>query len=319
MYRDKVIAVVVPAFNEEVLIQETLLGIPDFVDRVYVINDGSRDCTGERIREVASKDGRIVLINHETNKGVGAAIVTGYARSFKDGMDITAVMAGDNQMDPLELPKLLDPVVDGEADYSKGNRLRSRDTAKGMSSWRYFGNNLLTYMTRIAAGSARISDPQNGYTAISNHVFKTMRPESIFTWYGYCNDMLVKLSAYGFVIRDVEIPARYGRERSGISYPKYIYRISRLLFNELVWRLNHQQLRESTKGADSVMTIGASLSFGGLLVAGLSIGAPLSGIAMTESRIGMLLIVALVGASILYMGHAVKSGGNFENINDKKV
>lgn len=188
MYRDKVIAVVVPAFNEEVLIQETLLGIPDFVDRVYVINDGSRDCTGERIREVASKDGRIVLINHETNKGVGAAIVTGYARSFKDGMDITAVMAGDNQMDPLELPKLLDPVVDGEADYSKGNRLRSRDTAKGMSSWRYFGNNLLTYMTRIAAGSARISDPQNGYTAISNHVFKTMRPESIFTWYGYCND-----------------------------------------------------------------------------------------------------------------------------------
>jgi glycosyltransferase involved in cell wall biosynthesis len=311
MYRDKVIAVVVPAFNEEVLIQETLLGIPDFVDRVYVINDGSRDGTGERIREVASKDGRIVLINHEINKGVGAAIVTGYARSLKDGMDITAVMAGDNQMDPLELPKLLDPVVDGEADYSKGNRLRSRDTAKGMSSWRYFGNNLLTYMTRIAAGNARISDPQNGYTAISNHVFKTMRPESIFTWYGYCNDMLVKLSAYGFVIRDVEIPARYGRERSGISYPKYIYRISRLLFNELMWRLNHQNLHSSPWKAYGVMAIGGGMFMLGAFGALLALNMPLAGLTMTESRVGVLVIMALAGLTISQLGYAVKTGDRF--------
>lgn len=319
MYRGNKISVVIPAYNEEVLIQDTLRGVPEYVDRIYVVNDGSSDGTEERIREIASKNGRYVLINHEINKGVGAAIVSGYTRSMMDKMDITAVMAGDNQMDPLELPKLLDPIVDGEADYAKGNRLRSRDTAKGMSHWRYFGNNLLTYMTRIAAGNARINDPQNGYTAISNHVFKTMRPESIFTWYGYCNDMLVKLSAFGFTIRDVDIPARYGREKSGISYPKYIYRISRLLFNELVWRLNHQQLRDSPRKANSVMAIGSILSLGGLLVAALAIRTPLNGIAMTESRIGMLLIMAMVGATILYMGHAVKSGGNFENIGDKKA
>jgi glycosyltransferase involved in cell wall biosynthesis len=148
MYRNNSIAVVVPAYNEELLIQDTLHGIPDFVDRVYVINDGSEDGTEERIKEVASKDCRIVLISHEVNKGVGAAIVTGYSRSIADKMDITAVMAGDNQMDPLELHKLLDPIVDGDADYAKGNRLRSRDTARGMSSWRFFGNNILTYLTR---------------------------------------------------------------------------------------------------------------------------------------------------------------------------
>lgn len=319
MYRGNKIAVVVPAYNEEELIQETMSGIPDYVDRIYVINDGSTDRTEEIIRNFASTDSRFVLISHCTNKGVGAAIVAGYSRSLADKMDITAVMAGDNQMDPLELPKLLDPIVDGEADYAKGNRLRSRDTAKGMSNWRYFGNNILTYLTRIAAGNSRLNDPQNGYTAISNRVFGTMRPESIFTWYGYCNDMLVKLSTFGFVIKDVDIPARYGRERSGISYPKYMVRISRLLFNELVWRLNHQQPIDSPKKANSVMAIGGALSLGGLLTAGLAVGTPMNGIAMTESRVGMLLIVALVGATMLYTGYAVKSGGKIENIGDKKV
>lgn len=312
MYRSNRIAVVIPAHNEEVLIQDTLRGVPEYVDRVYVVNDGSSDETEERIREIASKDGRYVLINHEVNKGVGAAIVSGYTHSIVDKIDITAVMAGDNQMDPLELPKLLDPIVDGEADYTKGNRLRSRATAKGMSHWRYFGNNLLTYMTRIAAGNARINDPQNGYTAISNHVFKTMRPESIFTWYGYCNDMLVKLSAYGFVIKDVDIPARYGQEKSGISYPKYIYRISRLLFNELVWRLNHQNLYDPSKRADRVMVLGGLLSVSGMAAVVISVVKPWGVIAMTESRIGTMLIMALVGTGVLYIGHVVKSGGNLE-------
>ncbi|NLJ61629.1 MAG: glycosyltransferase family 2 protein, partial [Firmicutes bacterium] len=234
MYRGKKVAVVVPAYNEELLIQDTMRGIPEYVDRIYVINDGSTDKTGERIKSIASEDDRFVLINHEINKGVGAAIVTGYTYSIADKMDITAIMAGDNQMDPLELHRLLDPIVDGEADYTKGDRLRSNATGNGMSRWRYLGNNILTYLTRIAAGNCHINDPQNGYTAISNHVFLTLRPETIFTWYGYCNDMLVKLSAYGFIIKDVEIPARYGREKSTISYPKYIIRISRLLFNELV-------------------------------------------------------------------------------------
>jgi hypothetical protein len=251
------------------------------------------------------------LISHCPNKGVGAAIVAGYSRLLADKMDITAVMAGDNQMDPLELPKLLDPIVDGEADYAKGNRLRSRDTAKGMSNWRYFGNNILTYLTRIAAGNSRLNDPQNGYTAISNRVFGTMRPESIFTWYGYCNDMLVKLSMFGFVIKDVDIPARYGRERSGISYPKYMVRISRLLFNELVWRLNYQNLQMSTRKADSVMVLGGGMFAIGALAAMMSINSPLAGLTMTESRMGMMLILALVGIAVTQMGYAVKRGDRF--------
>jgi glycosyltransferase involved in cell wall biosynthesis len=316
MYRGSSVAVVVPAYNEEDLIQETLAGMPDYVDRVYVVNDGSKDGTEERIRAFASKDNRFVLINHETNKGVGAAIVTGYSRSYSDKMDISVVMAGDNQMDPLELSKLLDPIINGEADYTKGNRLESRDTAKGMSDWRYLGNNLLTFMTRFAAGNKRITDPQNGYTAIRNEVFKQMRPEKIFTWYGYCNDILVKLSTYGFAIKDVVIPARYGREKSKITYPKYIFRISRLLFNEFVWRLNYQHLRESSSKANQVMAIGGLVSALGLSIAVLSISMP-SVVTGSTSPAGIMIIIALAGGAMAYVAHVLKSGGNFDIIGKK--
>jgi hypothetical protein len=115
-------------------------------------------------------------------------------------------------------------------------------------------------MTRFATGKRHISDPQNGYTAISNRVFEAMRPETIFTWYGYCNDILVKLATYGFAIKDVDIPARYGNEKSKISYPKYVYRISRLLINDLIWRINYQHLSRSARNANRVIAIGGLVS-----------------------------------------------------------
>jgi len=307
-YRGKYIAVVVPAFNEEELIRDTLLGIPDYVDRVYVVNDGSKDRTEERVKSVASKDERFVLLNHETNIGVGAAIVTGYSRSALDKLDITAIMAGDNQMAPQELHKLLDPIVEGEADYAKGNRLRSRDTAIGMSDWRYFGNTILTYLTRFVAHNRNINDPQNGYTAISNRVFGTMKPQSIYTWYGYCNDILVKLSTYGFTIKDVDIPARYGTEKSKISYPKYMFRISRLLFNEFCWRLNYYHNENTTRKAERTIALGAIVSASGAIMALTYYFSHSSITGAVESLLGGMTIIVLVGGAISYMGFKIKHG-----------
>jgi glycosyltransferase involved in cell wall biosynthesis len=117
----KTVAVVVPAYDEEVLIGETLAGIPGFVDRIYVVDDASRDATGERARAV--RDPRVEVLVHERNRGVGAAIVTGYKRALAERIDVTAVMAGDNQMDPAELEGLVGPVARGEVDYAKANRL----------------------------------------------------------------------------------------------------------------------------------------------------------------------------------------------------
>lgn len=218
MYRERRIAVVVPAYNEELLIGPTLDTIPEFVDRVYVVDDCSADQTSMTIRERAARDPRIVSLRHETNSGVGAAIVTGYTAALAEDPDVVAVMAGDNQMDPAFLPKLLDPIVDGKADYAVGNRLINPDFRKDMSRWRFAGNAALTLLTKIASGYWQLMDPQNGYTAISKRALETIPLDAVYPRYGYCNDILVRLNVYGFRVKNVPHPARYGLERSGIKY-----------------------------------------------------------------------------------------------------
>ncbi len=236
-YRDHIIAVVVPAYNEELLIGETLRVVPDYVSRIYAINDCSEDGTGDQIEKCIQEDSRIVHLCHARNCGVGAAIVTGYRAALVDEVDVVAVMAGDNQMDPAFLPDLLDPIVEQKADYSMGNRLLGPDNRQGMSSWRFFGNGILTLLTKIASGYWQMMDPQNGYTAISRRALETIPLDDIYPRYGYCNDLLVRLNVYGFRVKNVPHPARYGLERSGIRYSSYILKVSRLLFKDFLWRL----------------------------------------------------------------------------------
>lgn len=237
MYRDSTISVVVPAYNEELLIIDTLSSIPDFVDKIYVINDCSKDDTQKKIDEYLSKDARVVSIVHEKNQGVGAAIVTGYRASLADGIGISAVMAGDNQMDPDFLPELLDPIIDGKVDYTVGNRLTNPLYRAGMSKWRFFGNSILSFLTKVASGYWQMSDPQNGYTAISRRALETISLNAIYPRYGYCNDLMVRLNVYGFRMRNVPHPARYGLEKSGIRYGNYIRKVSVLLLRDFLWRL----------------------------------------------------------------------------------
>ncbi|KLK87174.1 glycosyl transferase [Methanoculleus sediminis] len=237
MYREHRIAVVVPAYNEELLIGPTLDTMPECVDRVYVVDDCSTDGTSAEIRERSAQNPRIVSLRHEANAGVGAAIVTGYTAALADGMDIVAVMAGDNQMDPAFLPRLLDPVVDGKADYAVGNRLINPEYRKDMSRWRFFGNAALTLLTKIASGYWQLMDPQNGYTAISRRALETIPLDAVYPRYGYCNDILVRLNVYGFRVKNVPHPARYGLEQSGIRYGRYIVRLSGLLLKDFLWRM----------------------------------------------------------------------------------
>ncbi len=229
------IGVVVPAYNEELLLGETVRGMPDYVTRIYVIDDCSTDRTPEVIREL--DDPRVVSLRHEINKGVGGSIVDGYKMALKDGMDLVAVMAGDNQMDPTELPKLLAPVIDGRTDYAKGNRLLNRQMRKGMSNWRQLGNTMLTMLNKIGSGYWQISDPQNGYTVISRQALEMLDLDAVYTYYGYCNDLLVKLNTFGLRTLDVPIPARYGNEKSKIRYGRFITRVAPMLFRSFLRRL----------------------------------------------------------------------------------
>jgi glycosyltransferase involved in cell wall biosynthesis len=261
MYKGKSIAVVVPAYKEEILIGATLNSIPDFVDLIYPVDDASPDKTGEIIALHASSSPKVRPIYHSGNKGVGAAIISGYKEALADGMDIVAVMAGDNQMDPAFLPELLDPIIDGIVDYTLGNRLVNEKFRLGMSKWRFFGNSVLTLLTKFASGYWKLMDPQNGYTAISRRALETISLDAIFPRYGYCNDLLVWLNTFGFRVRNVPHPARYGIERSKIKYSTYIVRLSWLLLNAFFWRLKTKYVLLSFHPLVFFYTFGIFFSF----------------------------------------------------------
>jgi glycosyltransferase involved in cell wall biosynthesis len=219
------------------LIGKTLSDIPSYIDKIYAIDDGSPDNTLKIINEYSQKDQRIVPIAHEINKGVGAAIVSGYKKAIEEHVDIAVVMAGDNQMDPKYITSLLDPIIEGKAGYTKGNRLTSIKSMKGMSLFRRTGNIILTYLTKISSGYWNVTDPQNGYTAVSGNVLKNLSLDEIYPSYGYCNDLLVKMNVLNIKVLDVDIPARYGNEKSKIKYSRYIFKLSWLLLKDMFWRL----------------------------------------------------------------------------------
>jgi len=259
MYEDSTVGVVVPAHNEEGLVGTVIDTLPSFVDRAYVVDDRSTDGTWAEIqrhverlnaprRERALADGGagrqplIVPIRHETNRGRGGAVKTGYRAALDDGLDVVAVLDGDGQMDPAILDRFVAPVASGAVDYAKGNRLVRRDFRRGMSRWRFVGNGLLTYLTKVASGYWRMTDSQNGYTAISARTLRRLDVDRLYEGYGFLNDILVKLNAIEARVADVTMPARYGDERSGIRYTTFIPRVSGLLLRDFLWRLKVRYL-----------------------------------------------------------------------------
>jgi glycosyltransferase involved in cell wall biosynthesis len=265
MFQNSLLCVIVPAYNEELLIKETLSAIPASVDKIYAVNDASTDRTRAIIEECARKDPRLITLNHDQNLGVGAAIISGYKQGLQDHMQVFVVMAGDNQMDPEILPALVTPIIQNKADYTKGNRLLSPTYRKGMSTWRFIGNTILTLFTKFSSGYWKLMDPQNGYTAISARALERLNLDTIYPRYGYCNDLLVKLNVFGFRVMDVEMPARYGREQSKIRYAPYIWKVSWLLFKGFLYRLRMKYIVLSFHPVVIFYLFGFVLSFIGFL------------------------------------------------------
>lgn len=243
MYKNKIISVVIPAHNEEKLISKAIDACPDFVDKIIVINDLSSDRTREIVETCTKRNPKVILINHEINQGVGGAIATGYKWSRDNNVDVAVVMAGDAQMDPLDMPALLDAVVDEGMDYAKGNRLFVGDVRKKMPAFRYYGNQLLSLMTKMASGYWHIFDSQCGYTAINKKALKRIDWDKMYKRYGMPNDLLVRLNVESMKVRDIPINPIYGiGEKSGIKVRTLVFTLSILLFRRFLWRLKEKYI-----------------------------------------------------------------------------
>jgi len=241
------------AYKVENQIRGALEGLPGFVDRVYVVDDGSPDRTSEVVRSLVHD--RVRLIKHKTNQGPGGALSTGYRAALADGMQVVVKVDGDGQMPMDQMENLIVPIVERQADYTKGDRLSIARHRNGMPPFRFAGNLMLTWLTRVASGYWRLNDAQNGYTAISREALERI-DLGFYSYYGYLNDLLVQLNVGGHRMKDVTMPARYGTEKSSIRLGTYVPKVSLLLLGLFFWRLRQKyfrgkEMRKALRGGEA--------------------------------------------------------------------
>jgi glycosyltransferase involved in cell wall biosynthesis len=240
MYRGKRISLVIPAYNEERLIRPTLEEVPEIIDKIYVIDDGSTDRMAEVVKECQKNDNRIELIQHGKNLGPGQGVITGYKRSAQDGYDIAVVVGGDHQMPLDQVSNLLDPLIEGNADYTKGNRFMMGGNAlKDMPKIRLIGNTIISALTKISSGYYKLFDLVEGYTAITRRAIELIDWDKAWKGYGYPMDFLIRLNAYGLKVKDVPRRAIYlqGERQSQIKGFRYALKVSPMLLRGFFWRL----------------------------------------------------------------------------------
>ncbi|KKQ18757.1 MAG: hypothetical protein US31_C0002G0102 [Berkelbacteria bacterium GW2011_GWA1_36_9] len=246
MYKEKKVGVVVPAHNEEKMITNVIKTMPDFVDQIIIIDDFSQDRMVTMIQAaVKIYHKKVKIIRHARNEGVGASIVSGYAYALTQKLDVIAVMAGDAQMDPKELKDIINPIINGRADYVKGNRLIYGQAWKKIPKVRYLGNSVLSLLTKIASGYWHVSDSQTGYTAISLQMLRKIPINNLYKRYGFPNDLLVHLNIFHGRIKEIPIKPIYNMGgKSGIRLWKVIPTISWLLYRRFFWRLKIKYIIE---------------------------------------------------------------------------
>lgn len=238
MYYDRTIAVVVPCRNEQKQIEGVLRTMPSMADRVFVIDDGSTDGTREVVETFMKTDPRVKMLRHETSKGVGGAIATGYRQALAERYDVVVVMAGDGQMDPADFELVVFPVGRNFADYCKGNRFNYQGGIGRIPAVRKFGNFVLSTLTKIVSGYWHVSDTQSGYTAISRLALERIGVDSIYPKYGCPNDILVKLNTANMRVVEVPVNPVYGvGEQSKMQIPRVVMPIVVMMMKQFIRRI----------------------------------------------------------------------------------
>jgi glycosyltransferase involved in cell wall biosynthesis len=293
----KRVAVVVPAYDEERLIASTIAGIPGFVDRIIVVDDGSGDETAAR---AAGADPRVEVVAHERNLGVGAAIVTGYRRAAAEELDVTCVMAADGQMDPDDLERLAAAVARGECDYAKANRLITGEAWRVIPRTRYLGNAILSFLTKIASGYWHVGDSQSGYTAVDLRTLEELDLERLYPRYGFPNDMLVHLNVWNKRVRDYPSRPIYGvGEQSGIRIRRVVPRISWLLLKGFFWRLKEKYVIRDFHPLVLFYASGGILFTAGVVLGLVETGLRIAGNTIPAATIVLVALLVVSGLQLI--------------------
>ena len=238
MFREHSVGIAIPCFNEESNLPKVIHGLPAWIDSIVIVNDASNDATAAVASQLMTNDKRISLIDSTENKGVGASIASAMMLLRDNNIDVAVVMAGDNQMDPKYLPALISPIVHGNFDYTKTNRTLHKETVDQIPSIRYFGNSVLSFLTKFASGLWMIGDAQSGYTAASRQVLQSINWCQLYPRYGYPNQLLISLSIKRFRVADLATVPRYGvGERSKLKISIVLFTIPAILLKGFFRRL----------------------------------------------------------------------------------
>ena len=248
MFADHRVDVVIPAHNEARLVGSTLRSIPSFVRAIHLVDDASDDETSSAALAVG--DARLRVHRHRENLGVGAAILTGYRAAFGEGADHVVVMAGDGQMDPRDLPVLLAPLMKGEADYAKGDRLSWPGAVNRMPMSRFLGNHALSALTRRATGVC-VQDSQCGYTALARRASGVLLEHGFWARYGYPNDVIGRMALAGARVVDVPVRPVYADEESGIGWRHALFVVPYVLGRVALRRLPRPVAKDAERACAS--------------------------------------------------------------------
>jgi dolichol-phosphate mannosyltransferase len=258
------IAVVIPAYRVSNQILGVLHEIPDLVQNIFVVDDACPEGSGALVSAKCA-DKRVSVLTHSENQGVGGAVVTGYQAAVESGADIVVKLDGDGQMDPAMIGEMIQPIVDGNADYTKGNRFDSLVGLREMPGIRVLGNGALSLMTKFSTGYWNITDPTNGFTAIHKDVLKSMPLEMLSKRFFFESDVLYRLSIIRAVVWDVPMKARYGNEKSSLSVLKAFFEFPGKHFVRFHKRLFYNYYLRDMSAASLELPLGAALGWFGFI------------------------------------------------------
>lgn len=299
------IAVVIPAYKVSKHILQVLNEIGKDVDAIYVIDDACPENSGKLVSS-KNKDKRVKVLTHKINQGVGGAVLTGYKAALDDGADVIVKLDGDGQMDPALISDLVDPIVAGKADYTKGNRFDSITGLRQMPGIRIFGNGALSLMTKISTGYWNVTDPTNGFTAIHRDVLKGITFEMLSKRFFFESDLLFRLSLAKAVVWDIPMESRYGTEKSNLKISRALFEFTFKHGVNFHKRLFYNYYLREMSAASIELPLGILMSWFGLIFGivkyseSLQTGQAATAGTVMLSAVPLILGIQLVLAFITY-------------------